>query len=210
MNCTRALISFSACSVLALSAIAYIKHATEDPTTSLATDPTPMAAKSEVTSPSKADKSQGRDTTDEKIAELNAKLKRLDEKFAALRQEVQTRLAAQTAASTEESDRETALSDPRTDSLALAEAEREEQERVQTLQHNFQNESMTDLEWSSRASAALEKAFASDRAANAQVNNMECRSRQCRVELLFQMAPSEITLWVGCLCSSPRHCPLSP
>lgn len=51
MNCTRALISFSACSVLALSAIAYIKHATEDSTTSLATDPTPMAAKSEVTKP---------------------------------------------------------------------------------------------------------------------------------------------------------------
>ncbi|MGH8612777.1 MAG: hypothetical protein ACREYF_12315 [Gammaproteobacteria bacterium] len=187
MNRARALISFSACSLLALSAVAYIKHATEGSTTHLAANPALIAAKSEVTSlPTQADKSPEKDTTDEKIAELSAKLKGLDEKFAVLRQEVQARLAEQPAASKEEGDAEIALGDPRTDPRALAEAERQEQERVQTLEHSFQNESTRDLEWSSRASAALEQAFASDKAANAQVNDMECRSRQCRVELLFQ------------------------
>lgn len=187
MNRVRALTIFSACSVLALSAIAYIKHATEDSTTRLAADPALIAAKSEVTSLStKADESPEKDSTNEKIAELSAKLRRLDEKFAMLRQEVQLRLAVQPAASKKESDGETALGDPRTDPRALAEAERQEQERVQTLENDFRNESMRDHEWSSRASAALEQAFASDRAANVQANDMECRSRQCRVELLFQ------------------------
>jgi hypothetical protein len=186
MNRARALIIFSACSVLALSAVAYIKHA-EDSTTPLAANPALIAAESEVTSLStKADKSPEKDSTEEKIAALSAELKRLDEKLALLHQEVQLRLAVQPAASKEESDEETDLGDPRTDPRALAEAEREEQERVQSLEDNFQNESMRDLEWSSRASAALEQAFASDRAANTQVNDMECRTRQCRVELVFR------------------------
>ncbi len=45
---------------------------------------------------------------------------------------------------------------------------------------------MRDIEWSSQTSTALEQAFGSDRAANAQVNGLECRWRQCRVELTYQ------------------------
>ncbi|MGQ0591548.1 MAG: hypothetical protein ACT4QB_02560 [Gammaproteobacteria bacterium] len=187
MNRVGALIIFSACSVLALSAVAYIKYGTEDSTTRLVANPAFIAAKSEVTTLStKVDKSLEYNSTNEKIAELSTKLNRLDEKVAALRQEAKLWLAVQPAASKKESEEETALGDPRTDPHALAEAEHQEQARVQSLANNFQSESMRNIEWSSRASSALEQAFASDRAVNAQVNDLQCRSRQCRVELTYQ------------------------
>ena len=103
-----------------------------------------------------------------------------------LRREVQDRLAAQPAAGNEERSEEAGLSDPRTDPRALAEAERQEEARVQRLENDFQNESIRHIEWSSQVSTALEQAFVSDRAANVQVNDLECRSRQCRVELTYQ------------------------
>jgi hypothetical protein len=190
MNRARVLIIVGSFSAIALSAIIYIEHAVEDSMTRPADDTAPSTLVSaEVVNTdvvANPDTSLQKDTTDEQTAALRAELKRLNEKFDALRQEVQLRLAVQPAAGNEERSEETALGDLRTDPRALAEAERREEARIQSLENDFQNESMGDLEWSSRASAALEQAFASDRAANAQVNDLECRSRQCRVELTYR------------------------
>jgi hypothetical protein len=179
MTQTYTLMTSSVCGLLALAAVACRQSAPQE---SMAR-PAQSAAYSEGNSraPAAVHNPAG-DPTGEQIAVLRGEVTRLDAKVEALRREVEGRLTAHLAAGSGGEEDEPAPGDPR----ALAEAQRQERERAQTLETHFRTASTTDQGWIAHASAAVAEAFASGRAANTQVTNLECRSGQCRVEVRIQ------------------------
>ncbi len=188
MNRGRVLKStFAACGVVVVCTAVYLKHPTEGSTTAAATDGALIAAQIETAiPPATVEDSPEENPTGEKIAKLSTELERLEKKVDVLNQEVQRRLAASSAATKEGHSGNAEPADPGADPSTPAELERQAQERARTLEENFQAERTEDVQWSSQASTALQSALASAQVGDAQVNNLECRSRQCRVQMVFQ------------------------
>jgi hypothetical protein len=195
MKCARVFYIFAACGIVAFCIAMYTNHAAQDAMTIGNHDTAPIdtaageagtAFQETKNLSAKVDECQNMEAMCRKFTELRAEIKRLDAILSSLRQGVQTRLAAQSANYDANNDDGMTRGNPHTDPEAMAEAERQEQERLAILENNFQNELAGDMEWPSQAMTALRQAFTSDKAAGAQVDEMECRSRQCRVTLLFQ------------------------
>jgi hypothetical protein len=72
--------------------------------------------------------------------------------------------------------------DPRTDPAARAQAERERQEQMAALEANFRHEP-TDRGWAVQAAGAVQEALASNETIETALQNIECHSHTCRVEL---------------------------
>ena len=72
--------------------------------------------------------------------------------------------------------------DVRSDTLARAEAAREQEARIATVDAAFRKQAI-DPTWSAGTSSAIQNALRSDQVGGVQAQNIDCRSDTCRVEL---------------------------
>lgn len=160
-----------------------------------ATDPAPRAPLQEIhRGPATVTARPQKDAADERLATLSAKVQRLEERLDALDQAVQQGRAALPVAGQDARFEAAEPEHPGADPHAVAETEAQEHARAQRLEADFWNEPPSHSPWSSHAATAVQNALASVQSGAIQVNSLECRGRQCRVELLLYDEVSTTTV----------------
>ena len=111
------------------------------------------------------------------ITALRDQVESLRAELSSLRQQIHRQ--AQPAS---ESSDNRAGADVRVDSLARAEAAREQETRMASVDAAFRQQA-ADPTWSASTSSAIRTALSSEEVGNIQANNIDCRADSCRVEL---------------------------
>jgi hypothetical protein len=119
------------------------------------------------------------ETQQKAIAALRQEVTLLKREVSALQQVHEQWQAATGAAPGSAADSAT---DPRNDAAARAEAERAWQEQMAVLEASFRQEPV-DRHWSFKATGAVQEALASKETVQTALQNLECRSQTCRMEL---------------------------
>ena len=135
---------------------------------------------------SPAQAKEGKSHGEKAVAAVDGKaLAALRYELAALRAEVadlKRQMAAQSSVRPAQAVPAQAARQPGVDPLAQAEEDRQRREQMQTLEAAFRGESSDPL-WSGQAGAVVQAAFARNKALQAALRSVECRSRTCRVEV---------------------------
>lgn len=115
------------------------------------------------------------DATDRELSEVRRELALLRAEVSTLREQRSQQLATPEPG-------EHPAHDPRMDPAALAQAEKEDQERLEGSETNFEQEH-ADPRWSSETATVLQEVVSSDETAQGALRGIECRSNTCRVEM---------------------------
>lgn len=134
------------------------------------------------------------------VAHLNADLRvlRRQLKKQATHAPVDSNTATSPAAAAPEfPDNAAAVADPLEEkAIAVEEEKRRVEERMQALETSLQNDPL-DRSWSIQVSEQITQAFASEELAGISLDDVECRSTLCRVEVMHDdpMRRDEFEIW---------------